>query len=301
MAKKVKKKQKTIEVKKVESRENESKSLSVKEKTKAYMELSRVGNSLMAGIAILIGFFLSNGTNAYTAFFATLSGMFICSAGQAINDYFDADIDAKTSKNRPIPSGRIEKRKAMFYAMWLFFFGIVGAFFINLAALGIAVIFAILLIAYPMFMNKVKYAGNFVVAAGTAITFIYGAAATGFIPNIVVFLAVTAFFSNLAREITKDIEDIRKDKGAKRTLPMVLSARSAKVFVAVYYALAIIGGISAYSLFQLNNYFLAFILLSSAVFIYATLLLFTNCTEKSQKVSKIGMLLSLLGFILIVL
>jgi len=301
MAKKIKKKQKTSKVQKIIPIEQEKNKLSMREKTKAYLELSRVGNSLMAGIAILIGFYLSNGTNAFTAFFATLSGMFICSAGQAINDYFDAEIDAKTSKHRPIPSGRIEKRKAVFYAMWLFFFGILGAFFINIATLVIAVIFAILLIAYPMFTNKVKYIGNFVVAGGTAITFIYGAAATGFIPSIVVFLAATAFFSNLAREITKDVEDIKKDKGSKRTLPMVLNAKTAKFFVVIYYALAIIGGLSAYTLFGLNNYFLAFILLSSAVFIYSALLLFKNYNQKSQRISKIGMLLSLIAFVLIVL
>ena len=60
MAKKIKKRQKVVETKQIENEENDSNSLSVKEKTKAYLELSRIGNSLMAGLAILIGFFLSN-------------------------------------------------------------------------------------------------------------------------------------------------------------------------------------------------------------------------------------------------
>jgi geranylgeranylglycerol-phosphate geranylgeranyltransferase len=277
----------------------EKQSLSKKEKAKTFFELIRIGNCLMAGIAVLIGFYLAKGSDASLAVFAALAGFLICGAGQAINDYFDAGIDARTSKHRPIPSGRITAKTALHTSLVMFILGIISACLINTATLIIAIIFSILLIAYPLFMNKIKYLGNFVVAGGTAITFVFGAASAGNIPGIIGVLTATAFLSNLGREITKDIEDLRKDLGAKKTLPMLLGTKPSKIFVVIYYLLAAIGALGAYSLFQLNNYYLGFTILSIALFIYSLFLLFEQSAQKSQKISKIAMLLSLIAFILV--
>jgi geranylgeranylglycerol-phosphate geranylgeranyltransferase len=275
--------------------------LTLKEKTKAYLELGRIQNAIMAGIAILIGYFLSGGNSALIVLMTIASGMMVCSGGQAINDYFDSEIDSKKEKTRPIPLGKITKQKALYFSIILFLLGILLAFAINSITALIALVFAVLLIAYPLFMNKVKYLGNYLVAAGTGITFIYGAAATGTMPNIIGFLSATAFLANLAREITKDIQDIEKDKGAKRTLPIIAGKNISKIFVFFYYLLSIIGAISAYIILQLNNYFLGFTILTTITFTYAYYLLLKNNPKKSQKYSKIGMIFSLAGFVLIVL
>jgi len=269
--------------------------LSFKEKFFAYAELMRLGNCVMAAIAVLIGFYLIESADYKSAAVAAISTFLICGAGQAINDYFDSKIDEKTSRNRPIPSGRITRERALTFSMVSFFAGLVLAFLINQATMLVAIIFSILLIAYPMFMNKVKYLGNIVVALGTAITFAYGAAAAGNITPLVVTLSMSAFFSNMAREVTKDIEDVRKDKGTKVTLPMV--TKNSKHFVLAYYVLAISVSIIAYTSFNLSGYYLAFTLLGSAAFLYALLLLYNGIPKKSQKVSKIGMLVSLVAFV----
>ena len=103
------------------------------------------------------------------------------------------------------------------------------------------------------------------------------------------------------KEITKDIEDTKKDKDTKRTLPMIVGVTSAKLFVVTYYLLAIMAGIEIYLLFLLNAFYLVFILLSSAVFIYSILLLFKNKFKESQSMAKVGMIFSMVSFILILL
>ena len=270
-----------------------------REKAKTFLELIRIGNCLMAGIAVLIGFYLAKGTDYRLAGLAAIAGFLICGAGQAINDYFDAGIDARTSKHKPIPSGKITAKTALHASVIMFILGIISSYFINTTTLIIAIIFSILLLAYSLFMNKIKYLGNFVVAAGTAITFAFGAASAGNIPEIICVLTLTAFLSNLGREITKDIEDVKKDLDVKKTLPMIFGTKASKIFVVTYYLLAAIGALTAYSLFHLNNYYLGFTILSIALFGYSLFLLFEQSAKKSQKISKIAMLASLIAFILI--
>jgi len=250
----------------------------------------------MAGIAVLIGYFLAQGNDLNLALIAFGVSFLVCGAGQAINDYFDAKIDAKLSKKRPIPSKRILPAEALYFSLALFLVGIIAAIYINQMALIIAIIMVVLLFAYPAFMNKIKYVGNVIVALGTAITFIFGAASAGNIPALVVVLALSAFFSNMAREITKDIEDMKKDKGVKITLPM--KTKSAKHFVALYYTLAIVLGISAFSIFALNYFYLLFTIIGALVFAYAVKALYSKKPMQSQSLSKKGMLVSLAAFIL---
>jgi len=266
------------------------------EKFDAFAELMRLGNCFMAGIAVLIGFFLAQGTDLNLALIGFGVAFLVCGAGQAVNDYFDAKIDAKLSKKRPIPSKRILPQEALYFSLALFLIGILSAIFINQLALAIAIIMALLLFAYPAFMNKIKYVGNVVVALGTAITFVFGAAAAGNIPALVVVLAISAFFSNMAREITKDIEDMKKDKGTKVTLPM--KTKKSKYIVAVYYTLAILFGGGAFVLFSLSYFYLIFTIIGAAIFIYSAKKLYDKKPAMSQSLSKKGMLVSLLAFVL---
>ncbi len=269
------------------------------EKFPAFIELMRVNNCVMALIAILIGFALSNGTNYSIALTAAISGFLICAGGQAINDYFDYKIDSKISKNKPIPSGRVTRKEALWFAIDLFIIGNFLAYSINPLSMNIAMAFTFLLVIYPALLNKVKYLGNFIVAGGTAITFVFGSVATGGLSPLVLALAISAFFANMAREITKDIQDTKKDEDTKRTLPMIVGTAISKLFVIAYYLLAILASIATYILFLLNAFYFVFVLLSSAIFIYSVFLLYKNKSKESQSMSKIGMISSMIGFILI--
>lgn len=262
-----------------------------------YLELMRINNCAMAAIAVLIGYTIVTLDYNLGAGLAMISAFLICGGGQAINDVFDRHIDKKINKNKPIPSGKISVNNAMLFSGILFLVGISLAFFINPLTLLIAIIFSFLLIIYASVLYKVKYLGNLVVAAGTAFTFIYGASVTESIPLLILVFAASAFFANMSREITKDLQDIKKDHGFKKTLPMI-SKKLSKDFVISYHLLAILFAILAYVVFLPNNFaYLIMVLLATITFAQAIKMLLKNDFEKSQKKCKKGMLFSLIAYI----
>jgi protoheme IX farnesyltransferase len=72
-------------------------------------------------------------------------------AANTLTNYIDRDIDAKMerTRSRPIPSGRISPRNAMYYGLTLAGISIVLSYFINIWALG--------LMAFGLFDNVIVY------------------------------------------------------------------------------------------------------------------------------------------------
>lgn len=72
-------------------------------------------------------------------------------AANTLTNYIDRDIDAKMerTRSRPIPSGRISPRNALYYGLTLTGISIVLAYFINIWALG--------LMAFGLFDNVIVY------------------------------------------------------------------------------------------------------------------------------------------------
>jgi geranylgeranylglycerol-phosphate geranylgeranyltransferase len=268
----------------------------MKNKIKTFFELIRIKNCLMAGIASIIGALLA--TNVLNLNFVLIfsSIFFICAAGQSINDYFDYKIDSKINKTKPLPSKRVTKFEVLELSFFMFILGIAISYFISYNSFLIAVIFSGLLLIYAGILYKVKYIGNFVVALGTSFTFIYGAISVNNLTHLIIIFATSAFFANLAREIIKDFQDLKKDKGFKKTLPMI-STKISEISIVVYYLIAIIMGISAAIIFNLNIFYLIFLLLSIIVLIISTIFLFKKDFLKSQKFSKIAMIIMLLAYI----
>ena len=108
---------------------------------------------------------------------------------------------------------------------------------------------------------------------------------------------MSAFFANMSREITKDFEDLKKDKGFKKTLPMI-SKKLAKSFAVSYHLLAILFAMLAFAFFLSNNiaYFIM-VLLATLTFGRSIKLLLKNDYKRSQKNCKKGMLFSLLAYV----
>jgi geranylgeranylglycerol-phosphate geranylgeranyltransferase len=260
-----------------------------------YLELMRVGNCLMASIAVAIGYFLTTLNPTINLLIVMLAGFLVCAGGQAINDVFDSEIDKKINKKKAIPSKRITKEKALYFSIILFIIGVLLAALVNTQVLLIALILSFLLIIYSSVLYKTKYLGNIIVALGTAITFVFGAAVNQ-ITLLVIILAITAFFANMAREVTKDFEDLKKDKGFKKTLPMI-HKKWAKRLIVFYYFLSICFGVSAFVVFNLNLGYLFFVYLTTFVFFIGIYGLHNNDFTKSKKNSKKGMLFSLIAFI----
>ncbi|MFC7069002.1 geranylgeranylglycerol-phosphate geranylgeranyltransferase [Halobaculum lipolyticum] len=205
-----------------------------------YLELARVGNAVAAGVLTFVGAFVAGGLGSVGAVaLAVVATVAATGAGNAVNDYFDRDIDAVNRPDRPIPSGRVSARAAAAFAAALFLAAVVAAVSLPPLALAIAVANLSALVAYTQLFKGLPAVGNLVVAYLTGSTFLFGAAAVGPIapPTWTLFgLAATATF---AREVVKDVEDVAGDREeGLRTLPIVVGERAALSLATVVMAAA---------------------------------------------------------------
>lgn len=179
-------------------------------------------NATVAGCAAIIGYLMATGTLVSGAVILFLVVFLVTGAGNAINDYFDVEIDRINRPERPIPSGAASAKGVFVYSSILFVAGITLSLLTNPFCVAIAVANSILLIWYAAILKRTPGAGNAAISYLTASIFLFGGAYAG--PDgllLLTPLALITFFAMLAREIWKDAEDLEGDlaQGAD-TLPI---------------------------------------------------------------------------------
>lgn len=182
----------------------------------AYLELARPLNGTIAFLSTWLGgIFASqdpveNIINPHLLLIST-STFTLLSAGNAINDYCDYDIDRINRPKRPIPSGRIPRRNALIYAVVLTLIGIALGTQIHIKAVAIILLAAITLVSYAFWLKRTPLLGNLTVAALTGLAFIAGGVALNTLRGTLI-PATFAFLFTTAREIVKDLEDTEGDR-----------------------------------------------------------------------------------------
>ncbi|GAA0220924.1 geranylgeranylglycerol-phosphate geranylgeranyltransferase [Halobaculum roseum] len=237
-----------------------------------YLELARVGNAVAAGVLTFVGSFVAGGLDSpWAVTLAVVATAAATGAGNAVNDYFDRDIDAVNRPDRPIPSGRVSARAAATFAAALFLIATAAALSLPTLALAIAVVNLLALLAYTQLFKGLPAVGNLVVAYLTGSTFLFGAAAVGPIaaPTPTLFgLAATATF---AREVVKDVEDVAGDREeGLRTLPIVAGERRALALATVAMAAATLASAVPYVDGTFGLAYLAVVLPADAAMLGAT-------------------------------
>lgn len=271
-------------------------------KAREFFSLLRPLNCGIAGIAALIGYWISASGilldfNALAIFLAVFC---ICGAGQAINDYFDLEIDRKKKLRKALALGRIKAHDAFAFSIVLFLVGIVLSVSLGTLPFIISIFMSLLLIAYSAF-PKLKVLGNWIVALGTAMTILFGASVLENF-DIVIWLFVPMLFANSARELIKDLEDLKVDKGLKLTLPMIAGEKNSKSIVGIYLTFTILAAcyIFAFGIVS-SGLYLLLVFIAAIVFFMAAWHAGRGNFAKAQKFSKLGMLLALLAFFSILL
>lgn len=274
------------------------------DRLKTFLELIRIRNCLMTFMGVLLGasFIDYNGVFTPSILMAGVAAFVITGAGNVINDYFDYEIDRINRPKRALPSNKISKSDAMMTSLIMFAFGIGLSKFVNPYALAIAVSNSAVLVIYGKYSKKMYLLANLVVSYLVASIFVYGAVAVSreLIPldklEMVALISLCAFFATMAREITKDIEDIKGDKKRSSiTLPIKIGVAAARKTASTFLIIAIL--ISAVPLFYSGERFniVAYtflILFADAIFMSS---LFTDAA-KSQKLMITGMLIAVVAF-----
>ncbi len=264
-----------------------------------YLRILRPLNCVMASLAVLLVGIVSMGLDVFFHPIELLLGMLtvflITSGGNVINDYYDREVDRINHPERPIPSGEISPRNAVLYASALFFLGILASYFISTCALLIASYAVFVLLLYESSLKYEGFVGNIAVSILVGMLFVFGGAIFGRLPLMTVF-ALMAFFSNLGREVMKDIEDMVGDIN-RRTLPKRIGKRNAALVAFSSVLISILLSPIPYLYFSFSIHYLLAVLVSDGIFIYAALIQFQD-PHRGQKYAKLGMLLGLVAYLI---
>jgi geranylgeranylglycerol-phosphate geranylgeranyltransferase len=165
--------------------------------------------------------------DALSVVLAMVTGALVTAGANAINDYFDYEIDRINRPERPVPRGDLSRRDA--WTVWALtsIGGISVNIFLHWGALVMVSGSLALLYWYSAYWKRTALMGNLVVACMTGMAFLYGGVVGGNVRNTLVpslFAALLTF----AREVLKDIEDVEGDlHGNARTFPILFGKHKA--------------------------------------------------------------------------
>jgi len=166
-----------------------------------------------------------------------LAGPLVCGTSQAVNDWFDRDVDAINEPNRPIPSGRVPGRRGLHIAIGWTALSLLVAAALGPWGFGAAVVGLALAWAYsapPLRLKRNGWWGNTACAACyEGLPWITGAAVMAAARPDWRVLAVAGLYSAGAHGIMT-LNDFKSVEGDRRTgifsLPVLLTPeRAARV------------------------------------------------------------------------
>jgi 4-hydroxybenzoate polyprenyltransferase len=238
-----------------------------------FLRLIRITNLIiialtMIGISIYI--FKNNSYNkidfnALDYGLLVFSTVIIAAAGNMINDYFDVKADRINKPNKIIVSKYMKKRWAIVLHWGLNSLAVLISIYLSIKYDSLLFIFIHILSMnllwfYSTYFKKKLFIGNFVIATLTAMVpllavwffiilnesslpynpFQSQTWSTKFDYSYIYFLTLCAFIQNLAREISKDIQDISGDKVISvYSIPMKFGVRKTGFMIALILQLPI--------------------------------------------------------------
>ncbi len=268
------------------------------EQVRGALELTRPANAVAAGGLTFIGAFVAGGTHApFSATFAVLATVLATGGGNAINDYFDREIDAINQPDRPIPRGAIRPRVALVFSLCLFVGAVGLTLLLPFLAIVIAFVNLLALVAYTEVFKGLPGVGNALVAYLTGSTFLYGGAAVGGDLETVLILFVLAAGATMAREIVKDVEDIEGDREeGLNTLPIAVGERNALAVAAAFVGFAVVVSPLPYFLGTFDAVYLLLVVPTVIGLLVGTYRSFGD-PESGQKWLKISMFAAAIAFV----
>lgn len=271
------------------------------EYVRGLIELTRPVNAIVAGLLTFTGAFVAQGSDiigsSTAVVTATVITILATGAGNAINDYFDREIDQVTNPERPLPRGSVSPHVALLLSVVLFVIAGGLSFALPAIALAIALVNIVLLVVYTPLLKGLPGAGNATVAYLGGSAFLFGGAAVEDLtaPGI---LFIIAMLATLSREIIKDVEDIAGDRESDlRTLPIVVGSRWALVSAAVSLCLMALLTPFPYLYGTLGAVYLLLVIPATLIMLYAGYISFAD-PMTGQSVLKYGTFLTAAAFIL---
>ena len=265
-----------------------------------FASMMRPGNCLMAAAGALLGALICLGEADVSEFLdeialSMLVVFIFTAAGNAMNDYFDREVDRTAHPDRPIPRLLVRPRDALAFSGILFAVTVILGWLIGFVSLLIVLASVAVMLCYEVLLKREGLAGNLAISWLTGALFLFGGAAVESL-DLAWILAVLAFLATLGREIIKDIQDVEADAKERTTLPMRIGKRNAGAVSSAALLSAVVLSPSPYLFDLVSEVYLPVVAVADGIFIFSSIIHFSN-PERGQKMTKLAMLVALCAFL----
>ncbi len=267
----------------------------------ALLGLMRPGNCVMGALGVLLAALICAGPESFPDYLLEVSTSMaivaaFTAAGNALNDYFDREVDKVAHPERPIPMGTISPRAALVVSAAMFSVSVALSVLVNIWSFLIVVSSVVLMLGYELLLKAEGLAGNLTISWLTGALFLFGGAAVGRM-EVAWILAALAFLATLGREVVKDVQDVEGDRGSRTTLPMRVGVRRAGYVASAAFLGAVALSPAPYLLELLSAWYIPAVVAADAMFIYCAQVHFAD-PKKGQRAAKLAMLVALVAFLM---
>src|SRR5713101_3423484 len=279
--------------------------LAMSTRLNAYLTLIRPPNTIMIGLAVVIGEAIGLGglPGISEAIFGVVTASLMMAGTMVANDVYDIEIDKVNSPQRPLASGAVKTRDAVVLAVVLSAAAIGFAALLGLWTFLTALLALALMIYYNTMGKKTGLVGNAVVSFNVALPFFYGGLAVNSIRPLLFIFSVVAFLANFGREVAKGIADVKGDSLRQvRTLAVVRGTIVAAYASALLFAIAVLLSFLPPFLESISWLYYPPVIIADVGFLYSAYRLVGDQTPENVRKVKghvlVWMLLGLVGFLL---
>ncbi|MBC7091004.1 MAG: UbiA family prenyltransferase [Nitrososphaeria archaeon] len=285
-----------------------------KDRVRHYVRIVRPKNSIMIGIAVIIGIILTDPKQILSikTVYGFLTGFFISCYSMIVNDIYDIEVDRINNMDRPLAKGEITVKSALAYSISLLFIGLAFAYFTSILNFIIAILFAFISWLYNFSLKKHGIVGNMTVAVSTIVPYLYGNIILSYnnmvgenilsnpilLSPTVCWFSLVSFFAVTGREVIKTISDIEGDKirGVKSMAICWGKERAAKTG-ALFFILAVICTLGPYIFREMGTIYLLAVLFPDLLFIYLSYSILKDSSgENALHVKRMALNGMLIGF-----
>jgi geranylgeranylglycerol-phosphate geranylgeranyltransferase len=271
-------------------------------KAGSLLEITRPVNSVMLGLAIIVGAAITGGAGILgeplLLLYAFITGWALTGASMAVNDYYDRDIDAVNEPGRPIPSGRVTPGEALSLTAVLSLAGLTSSYLVSPQAFAVAGFSWMVMMLYSAWGKRTGFPGNLMVSTCIALPFVYGGVLTG---NLTVSLSFSlmAFLSNTGREVAKGIVDVEGDRSAGvRTVAVSRGAGTASKLAAAFFVTAAASSVVPLYLGLVSLWYTPFVAATDVGLVHGAVSLVRDPSrENSRRVKNRVLYLMLIGLV----
>ncbi len=272
-----------------------------------YISITRPVNSLMIGLAVLVGEAVAVSTIRLelATLMGYLTGVLITAFSMVINDMLDFEVDRANAAKRPLVVGSVSMSGAKILSVALLLAGLATSAYTGVATFAIAAIFSAVATLYNWKLKERGFSGNVAVALSMMIPFIYGGVLAQGVrwSPVLDMMALTAFLAGLGREVIKGIIDVEGDALRNvRSLARSKGDRYAGAVGAVFFLAAVGSSLVPPLLVMTSAFYDVVIGATDLLFVGLALFVMRSHTKedarRAKRLALLGMFTGMVGFIL---